>query len=98
MAKVITYECTQCGCEITVNEAAETELMPIYCCGMEVSETAFPKKARASSKKTARSTGKKTAGKAAPKKTAARKATPKKAAGRTVQKKKKAAVRKSVKK
>ncbi len=38
MAKVVTYECNQCGCEVVVTETPETELSPIYCCGMEVME------------------------------------------------------------
>jgi hypothetical protein len=38
MARVITYECNECGCAITVNEAPDTELEPIYCCGAEVTE------------------------------------------------------------
>ena len=38
MAKVITYECDQCGCEVVVTSTPETDMMPIYCCGMEVEE------------------------------------------------------------
>ncbi len=38
MAKVVTYECNECGCEVVVTETPETELSPIYCCGMEVME------------------------------------------------------------
>ncbi len=38
MAKMVTYECDECGCEIVVTEMPETELNPIYCCGMEVTE------------------------------------------------------------
>ncbi len=36
MAKVITYECKECGCEIIVSGSHETHLRPIYCCGIEV--------------------------------------------------------------
>ena len=38
MARVITYECNECGCAITVSRTPDTELEPIYCCGMEVAE------------------------------------------------------------
>jgi predicted transcriptional regulator len=87
MAKVITYECTQCGCEITVNQTGETELMPIYCCGIEVAETMTPaRKKLASAKKV-------TANKAK----TAKKVVGKKGASKTTQKKKSAA-KKGVKK
>lgn len=71
MAKVITYECNQCGCEITVNEGHESHLMPIYCCGAEVSRvSASPKKAAAAKKKPLTTPAKKTAKKVAAKKSA----------------------------
>jgi hypothetical protein len=38
MAKVITYECKECGCEIVVSGSHETHLRPIYCCGVEVAK------------------------------------------------------------
>ncbi len=40
MARVVTYECNECGCEVVVTETSETELSPIYCCGFEVTEVA----------------------------------------------------------
>ena len=61
MAKAITYECNQCGCEITVNEGHESHLMPIYCCGAEVSRvSASTKKAAAAKKKPLTTPAKKT--------------------------------------
>ena len=78
MAKVITYECNQCGCEITVSEGHESHLMPIYCCGVEVSKvSASPKKAGSAKKKPLTAAPRKTAKKAAAKKSAG-KATQKK--------------------
>ncbi|MDA8239070.1 MAG: hypothetical protein M0Z67_01735 [Nitrospiraceae bacterium] len=78
MAKVITYECNQCGCEITVSEGHESHLMPIYCCGVEVSRvSASPKKAGSAKKKPPAAAPRKTAKKAAAKKSAG-KATQKK--------------------
>ena len=78
MAKVITYECNQCGCEITVSEGHESHLMPIYCCGVEVSRvSASPKKAGSAKKKPLTAAPRKTAKKAAAKKSAG-KATQKK--------------------
>jgi hypothetical protein len=38
MARMVTYECDECGCEIVVTEMPDTRLTPIYCCGMEVTE------------------------------------------------------------
>ena len=38
MARVITYECDECGCEVVVTKTAETELSPLYCCGIELSQ------------------------------------------------------------
>ncbi|MBI4691584.1 MAG: hypothetical protein HY754_15170 [Nitrospirae bacterium] len=46
MAKVVTYECDQCGCEIVVTEMPETQLSPIYCCGVEMEETSASKKSK----------------------------------------------------
>jgi hypothetical protein len=39
-ARTVTYECEQCGSEIVVTSTGEGELSPIYCCGIEVTETA----------------------------------------------------------
>jgi hypothetical protein len=89
MAKVITYECNQCGCEITVSKGHESHLMPIYCCGVQVSKvSASPKKAASPKKKSA---------KAGPKKTV-RKVAAEKPAGKAAQKKKGAARKKTLKK
>jgi hypothetical protein len=46
MAKaiVLTYECKQCGSEIVVTSTGETQLSPIYCCGLEVSEVSSVEK------------------------------------------------------
>ena len=53
MPRVITYECTQCGSEIVVTESLESELSPIYCCGIEVAEIAAKEKKTARPKKKA---------------------------------------------
>jgi hypothetical protein len=66
MPKVITYECTQCGSEIIVTESLESELSPIYCCGIEVAEIGAKEKKPARPKK-------KTVKKVAKKKVAAKK-------------------------
>ncbi len=44
MAKVITYECKECGCEIVVSGLHESHLRPIYCCGTEVAKISASKK------------------------------------------------------
>lgn len=36
MARIVTYECTQCGSEVVVTESLGTQLSPIYCCGIEL--------------------------------------------------------------
>jgi hypothetical protein len=62
MPKIVTYECTQCGSEIVVTESLESELSPIYCCGIEVAEiSAKEKKPAASRKKAVKKVAKKTA-------------------------------------
>ncbi|MFI5293692.1 MAG: hypothetical protein ACHQ0Y_01525 [Thermodesulfovibrionales bacterium] len=43
MAKVITYECKECGCEIVVSGTHESPLRPIYCCGIEVAKISSAK-------------------------------------------------------
>ncbi|MGD1075058.1 MAG: hypothetical protein ABR903_03125 [Thermodesulfovibrionales bacterium] len=61
MARVITYECTQCGTEVVVTEALEMGLSPIYCCGFEVTEiSSLDKKSPRSKKKTVAKAVKKT--------------------------------------
>jgi hypothetical protein len=69
MAKVITYECDQCGCEVVVTSTPETDMMPIYCCGMEVEEVSLAeKKAVRPKKKAVKKTAKKSVKKAVAKK------------------------------
>jgi hypothetical protein len=80
-ARVITYECEECGSEIVVTPTGETVLSPIYCCGIEVTELSSAKKKPSKpAKKTARKTTKKATKKkvAAKKKPAAKKKTAKK--------------------
>ncbi len=38
MARMVTYECRQCGTKVIVTKTHETSLQPIFCCGMEVAE------------------------------------------------------------
>lgn len=71
MARLIMYECDECGCEVTVKEMSESQLSPLYCCGEEMETAAAGKKAKPK-KKAAK---KKTAGK---KKPAAKKKTKRK--------------------
>jgi hypothetical protein len=80
-ARVITYECEECGSEIVVTPTGESELSPIYCCGIEVTEiSSAGKKALQPKKKTVKKGTKKTAKKKASpkKKPAAKKKTSKK--------------------
>lgn len=44
IARVITYECKECGSEIVVTETGETLLSPIYCCSVAVIETSSVEK------------------------------------------------------
>ena len=53
MARIITYECEQCGSEIVVTETGETQLSPIYCCSMVVTEVSSVEKKQAKPKKKA---------------------------------------------
>jgi hypothetical protein len=87
MAKVITYECKECGCEITVSGTHESHLRPIYCCGAEVAEISPASRRTLTQKKTAKKTVqkavKKVAKKAAAKKPAKKKSpAPKKTSGK----------------
>jgi BRCT domain type II-containing protein len=43
-ARIITYECEECGSEIIVTPTGETALSPIYCCGIEVTEISSAQK------------------------------------------------------
>ncbi len=74
MARMVTYECNECGCVITVSGTPGTELEPIYCCGMEVTEA---KPARRKAVKKVKAVKKKTKA-AGKKKPAAKKKTSKK--------------------
>ncbi|MBI1812127.1 MAG: hypothetical protein HY035_09335 [Nitrospirae bacterium] len=53
MARFIRYECDECGCEVTVREMPETQLRPIYCCGVEVEEISTAKQKAVKTKKIA---------------------------------------------
>jgi len=53
MAKIVTYNCDVCGSEIIVTEAGESQLSPIYCCGIEVTEVSSARKKQAKPKKKA---------------------------------------------
>ncbi|MBM4141517.1 MAG: hypothetical protein FJ242_08585 [Nitrospira sp.] len=53
MVRIVTYECTQCGSEVVVTESLGTQLSPIYCCGIEVTEVSTAKKKQAKPKKKA---------------------------------------------
>jgi hypothetical protein len=91
MARIVTYECEECGTEVVVTESGETSLRPIYCCGLEITEVSSIPQAGGSKKKAVGKMAKKPAKglkKAVAKSTA-------KAAGTT---KKKTSVRKAVKK
>jgi hypothetical protein len=80
-ARIITYECEECGSEIVVTPTGETVLSPIYCCGIEVAEiSSAEKKSPKPAKKIAGKTAKKVTTKktAAKKKPAAKKKTAKK--------------------
>jgi len=74
-ARIISYECEQCGSEIIVTSTGEGQLSPIYCCGFEVIEVSSVAKKAAAKKKTAKKAVKKAAKKkvAAKKKPAAKK-------------------------
>jgi predicted RNA-binding Zn-ribbon protein involved in translation (DUF1610 family) len=68
--RVVTFECRECGSEVVVTATGEVQLSPIYCCGVEATETTSGASRKAKPKKLIT---KKTA-----KKTVARKATQKK--------------------
>jgi hypothetical protein len=72
MAKVriVTFECRECGSEVVVTATGEVQLSPIYCCGVEVTETTSGASRQAKSKKPIR---KKTTKKIAQKKAIQRK-------------------------
>ncbi len=69
-ARVVTYECKQCGSEIVVTERGETLLAPIYCCGTAVTEiTSVERRQTKPKKKTAKKTTKRIPKKKTTKKT-----------------------------
>jgi hypothetical protein len=80
--RIITYDCEQCGSEIVVTSTGESQLSPLYCCGLEVSEvsSAQKKKVAKPAKKAAPKVTKKTVKKkvTAKKKPAAKKKSAKK--------------------
>lgn len=51
--RIVTYECEECGTEVVVTETGGTSLMPIYCCGLEVTEISSVPKSGGVRKKTA---------------------------------------------
>ncbi len=75
MARIVTYECDECGCEIVVTEAPESALSPIYCCGLEVVEVFSADIGPSGEKKVA---PRKVSKKRQPKKATTKKAVPKK--------------------
>jgi len=80
-ARILTYECEQCGSEIIVTPSGETQLSPIYCCGIKVREiSSEAKKPAMPKKKTAKKAAKKVPAKkvVAKKKPAAKKKASKK--------------------
>lgn len=73
MARIITYECKQCGTEVVVTPTLESQLSPVYCCGMEVAEISGVQKKRPQpKKKSVKKPVKKTTKRAAPKKKSAK--------------------------
>jgi hypothetical protein len=73
-ATVVTYECRQCGTEVVVTETLETQLSPIYCCGIEVTRiSSVPKKAAKPKKKAMKKVAKKGAKKKVAKKKTSKK-------------------------
>jgi hypothetical protein len=69
-ARIFTYECKQCGSEIIVTPSGESQLSPIYCCGIKVTEISSGKKKPARPKK---KTAKKAVKKVSAKKVVAKK-------------------------
>jgi hypothetical protein len=80
-ARIFSYECEECGSEIIVTSSGESQLSPIYCCGIEVTEISSEvKKPAMPKKKTAKKAAKKVPAKkvVAKKKPAAKKKASKK--------------------
>ena len=38
-ARIVNFVCTECGSEVVVTATGEVQISPIYCCGVEVTET-----------------------------------------------------------
>ncbi|MEJ2683877.1 MAG: hypothetical protein P8Z71_05725 [Candidatus Sulfobium sp.] len=53
MARIVTYECEECGTEVVVTETGGTSLRPIYCCGLEITEISSVPDAGGAAKRTA---------------------------------------------
>jgi len=64
-ARIANFECAECGSEVVVTSTGEVQLSPIYCCGVEVTETTTDVKKQTKPKK---QIAKKTTKKIAPKK------------------------------
>jgi hypothetical protein len=72
--RIVSYECEQCGSEIVVTETGESQLSPIYCCSVAVTEvSSVEKKPAKPKKKVAKKVTKKIVKKIAAKKTPASK-------------------------
>jgi hypothetical protein len=72
-ARVITYECEECGSEIVVTPEEGMELSPIYCCGVQVTEVMEEAAPVAKPKAKPKAAKKPAAKKPTPKKPAAKK-------------------------
>lgn len=99
MARIVTYECEECGTEVVVTETGGTSLRPIYCCGLEITEISSVPKAGAAKKRTAGKAAK-TSAKVAKKvaKKVVKKVAKRKTAKTTASAKKKTAARKTARK
>jgi hypothetical protein len=54
MARITKYECKECGTRLIITESLESNLSPIFCCGIEVASiSAAAKKLSPPAKKTA---------------------------------------------
>lgn len=96
MPRIVTYECIQCGTEVVVTETLGTDIRPIYCCGLEITEVSSEGRMAGRRQKVVRKTAKKAVKKAEkkPVKISAKKTVAKKA----VEKKKPVSKKKTTKK
>src|SRR3972149_2861227 len=110
MERVVQYECKVCGRRIDVTRTGDAYEEPVFCCGVESSESsaqqelesifstgAFGVKKKPAKKKAKKKAVKKKAAKKAKKKKAKKKAVKKKAGKKKTAKKKKKAARKKKK-